>query len=89
MLLINILANFVGAIVRIYEFLLVARAICSWLPVDLSNPIVNFLYSVTEPVLAPIRNLLFKIPFFRSCPIDFSMIVLFMIFEIVQSFFYF
>ncbi len=87
--LLRLLSNIVMAITRVYEFLLVARAISSWLPVDFSNPIVNFLYTVTEPLLAPVRNLLFKIPFFRNCPIDFSMIVLFMIFEVIQSFFYY
>jgi len=89
MFIFRLLSSIVMAAVRVYELLLVARAISSWLPVDLSNPIVNFLFTVTEPLLAPIRNLLFKIPFFANCPLDFSMIVLFMIFEIIQTVLYF
>lgn len=88
MLIMQILRNFVMAVIRVYDFLLIARAISSWLPVDLSNPIVNFLYTVTEPVLAPVRNLLFKIPFFRSCPIDFSLLVVFLLFEVIQTMLY-
>ena len=84
-----ILINFIGAVVRIFEFLLVARAISSWLPVDYSNPIVNFLYTVTEPLLAPVRNFLFRFSFFRDCPIDFSMLALFFVFELVEMIFLF
>ncbi len=44
---------------QIYQFLIIARVLLSWLPnVDYSNPIVQFLYQATEPVLAPIRNAL-------------------------------
>jgi len=44
---------------QIYQFILLARVLLSWLPnVDHSNPIVQFLYQATEPVLAPIRNAL-------------------------------
>ena len=44
---------------QIYQFILLARVLLSWLPnIDHSNPIVQFLYKATEPVLAPIRNAL-------------------------------
>ena len=35
----------------IYMWLIVARAILSWVSPDPYNPIVRFLYNVTEPVL--------------------------------------
>ncbi len=42
-----------------YQLILLARVLMSWLPnLDPNNPIVRFLYQVTEPVLAPIRNAL-------------------------------
>lgn len=41
----------------IYSFILLGRALISWFPnMDYSNPIVRFLYEVTEPVLKPIRD---------------------------------
>ncbi len=44
---------------QVYQFILLARVLMSWIPnIDLNNPIANFLYQVTEPVLAPIRNAL-------------------------------
>ena len=84
-MLVHILCRFVRAFVHIYELLLVARAISSWLPVDYSNPILQFLYSVTEPLLTPIRKLLFRIPALANFPIDFSMIVLFLLLEFLQT----
>jgi YggT family protein len=42
---------------RIYTFVLIARMLMTWLPnLDYNNPIVRFLYQVTEPVLKPIRD---------------------------------
>ena len=33
--------------------MMLARAVVSWLPVDEDHPIINFLYTVTEPVIMP------------------------------------
>ena len=40
----------------IYMWLIVARAILSWVSPDPYNPIVRFLYSATEPVLGWVRR---------------------------------
>ena len=40
----------------IYMWLIVARAILSWVSPDPYNPIVRFLYNVTEPVLGWVRR---------------------------------
>lgn len=42
----------------LYTFVLLARAIISWIPnMSRANPIVDLLYQVTEPVLEPVRRL--------------------------------
>ncbi len=47
-----------ATILRIYGFVLLARALVSWIPnLDHSHPAVQLLYRVTEPVLEPIRRL--------------------------------
>ena len=58
-----ILGNFVTALVKIvdiglslYMWIIVARALISWVNPDPYNPIVQFLYRATEPVLGPIRR---------------------------------
>jgi len=63
-------------LLQLYSFILFARVLLSWFPnVDPNNPIVRFLIEATEPVLAPIRELLRRQ--FGYQPIDFSPIVVF------------
>lgn len=51
------LAMLVDGICQILYWLLFARIIISWFPVDPFHGIVQFLISVTEPILAPFRRL--------------------------------
>ncbi len=60
-----VLANFLVAIAKvvdilltIYLYIIIARAIISWVNPDPYNPIVSFLYRATEPVLERVRRLL-------------------------------
>ena len=45
-----------------YFWIVIARAVVSWVSPDPFNPIVRFLYRVTEPVLRPIRR---RLPTFQ------------------------
>ena len=61
----NVLSNFIGAlativgiILNIYYWLILIRALISWVNPDPNNTIVQFLYRATEPVLMPIRRML-------------------------------
>ncbi len=53
-----ILANIVNVVLTIYYWLIIIRALLSWVNPDPYNPVVNFLNRVTEPVLAPLRRVL-------------------------------
>ncbi|MBI1920738.1 MAG: YggT family protein [Geobacter sp.] len=60
-----ILANFLTAVatilntlLTIYMYIIIARAVISWVNADPYNPIVNFLYKATEPVLYRVRRVL-------------------------------
>jgi YggT family protein len=48
----------VNLVFQIYIFIVIARALVSWVNPDPYNPIVRFLYNVTEPVLARMRRIL-------------------------------
>jgi YggT family protein len=50
------LANIVNLVLQAYFWIIIARAVLSWVNPDPLNPIVRFLYRVTEPVLRPIRR---------------------------------
>ena len=83
------ISNFVLALAKLVEILLgaymwivIGRAILSWVNPDPYNPIVRFLHDVTEPVLVRIRRL---IPAFAG-GIDFSPMILILVIYFLMSF---
>ncbi|MGE3153935.1 MAG: YggT family protein [Nitrospiraceae bacterium] len=52
------LATILSWVLTMYQWIIIARALISWVNPDPWNPIVQFLERATEPVLAPIRSLL-------------------------------
>jgi len=81
--------NFMMAIAQLIDFLLTAymwiiigRAVISWVNADPYNPIVRFLFDVTEPLLSRIRRLL---PVSMG-GIDLSPMILIMVIMFLQSF---
>lgn len=62
-------AKLVDYVLYAYMWIIVIRALLSWVNPDPSNPIVRFLHQVTEPVLRPIRR---RLP---NTAIDFSPLV--------------
>ncbi len=54
--LFHAVAFILETILTIYMYIIIVSALISWVNPDPYNPIVRFLYSVTEPVLRPIRQ---------------------------------
>lgn len=52
------IAGLVDLVFTIYIFILVARALVSWVNPDPYNPIVRFLHSATDPVLTRMQRLI-------------------------------
>ena len=53
--------DIICAVVSLYSFAIIARAILSFFPVDSGSqilPVVEFLHRITEPVFAPIRRVI-------------------------------
>ena len=50
------LATVVYYALNLYMWIIIARAILSWVNPDPYNPIVRFIYNITEPVLSQIRR---------------------------------
>ncbi|MCA9406794.1 MAG: YggT family protein [Candidatus Omnitrophica bacterium] len=48
----------VQTVLSMLYILIIARALVSWVSPDPYNPIVQFLYRTTEPLLAPFRRFL-------------------------------
>ena len=56
--LISAAAVILGYILTALSWLVIIRALLSWVNPDPFNPIVRFLYGVTEPLLEPFRRII-------------------------------
>lgn len=84
----SIIGNFINAVAVVfnmalsfYMWIIIARAVLSWVNPDPFNPIVRFINNVTEPVLRQVRS---KIP--RIEGIDLSPIVVIFAIYFIQIF---
>ncbi|MFA5351073.1 MAG: YggT family protein [Candidatus Omnitrophota bacterium] len=67
----------------ILYWLILIRALMSWVNPDPFNPIVQFLEKTTEPILYPIRKIL---PFNFKLGIDISPVIAFLVIMFLKSF---
>lgn len=63
-----------------YMWVIIIRALISWVNPDPYNPIVRLLYQITEPVLRPIRRML------PMSGIDFSPLIVILVIYFLQAF---
>ena len=84
-----VVSNFLTAIAEIlniglslYMYIIIARAILSWVIPDPYNPIVRFLHAITEPVLFGIRR---RLPLMFG-GMDFSPILVILAIIFLKSF---
>lgn len=76
------IAKVVDIALSIFMWIVIARAVLSWVSPDPYNPIVRFIHRVTEPVLYQIRR---RIPV-NFGGIDFSPIIVFLAIIFLQRF---
>ena len=80
-----IIVRVLSSILSVFELLLFARAICSWIPSTRNTRVYDFLYRATEPFLRPIRDVMMRWEFARRCPIDLSFLLLVILVSVAQS----
>jgi len=73
------LANFINILFTVLNFAILIRVLISWIHVDPRNPLIQLLFAITEPILAPFRRL---IP--PAAGLDFSPIVAFFALELLR-----
>jgi len=76
------LAKLVEILLGVYMWIVIGRAILSWVNPDPYNPIVRFLHDVTEPLLSRIRRMLPAL----GGSIDFSPMILILAIYFLMSF---
>ncbi len=78
------LIGLIIGIINLYIWIVIIRALISWVNPDPYNPIVRFLHAVTDPVLNAIRR---KMPnFMWATSLDFSPLVLIMLLLVAKLF---
>ena len=70
-----------------YMWVVIARALLSWVNPDPWNPIVQFLHRATEPVLNPIRRRVSFGTGLDFSPIIVLLVILFLQYALVRSLF--
>lgn len=84
-MLLSVLLEAIHWLINLISILIVIRAFLSWLPLGEGNVITNFIITMTEPVLAPVRNLYFKFKFSRELPVDFSPVIAILLLSVVSE----
>lgn len=79
------LATVLDYVLWLYMWVIIARALISWVNPDPWNPIVQFLDRVTEPVLSPIRRRIGWRMGVDLSPLVAILVITFLQFALVQS----
>ena len=75
------LIGFLGWLLGLYSWVIIAAALITWVSPDPRNPVVLFLRQVTEPVLAPVRRFL---PPWKTGGLDFSPLIVILAIQFVE-----
>jgi YggT family protein len=73
------IVQYANSALTVYKYVIIASAIISLVNIDPYNPIVNFIYRITEPLMRRIRR---RMP--NTGPIDLSPIVAFILIHLAQ-----
>ena len=68
-------------LVQLYSLIILARILMSWVNIDPYSPLARAIYDLTEPVLAPVRNLLPP-----AGGLDFSPIIVIILLNVLTQF---
>lgn len=80
--LILAIGNILDMVLLAYMWIVIISALISWVNPDPYNPIVRFLYGITEPVLRRVR----KVIGFRTGPIDLSPMIVILAIMFIRYF---
>ena len=72
--------TFISLLFEILSWAIIIRVLLSWVRIDPYHPVIRLLDQITEPILAPLRNIL---P--TAGGLDFSPIVAIVLLELVRQ----
>lgn len=74
-------------LLELYELVLLARCVCSFIFMGTYNAFYMFLIKITEPVLRPVRDLLSRTPL-GGMPLDFSPVAVMLLIGVLERWVY-
>ena len=74
--------QFINLVLTLISLAIIVRALLSWFYPVGRDPWTKLLLDITEPLLAPVRNLLMRV---LPIPIDFSPIVVILLIQLLQT----
>ena len=80
-----LLIQAIGLFFYFLEILIFVRIILSWLPMAYNSAIGRFLYTMTEPILGPVRDMVNRSPLGGGYGLDFSPIFALILMRLVQT----
>jgi YggT family protein len=81
---VGLIIGLIDTLLTFYFWVVIIRVLLSWVNPDPYNPIVRFLYAITDPPLYAIRRLMPG--FLWSTGLDFSPLVLILLIQIAKLF---
>ena len=80
-----LLVTALGYFFYVLEILIFVRILLSWFPMGYNSAIGRFLYTMTEPILGPVRDMVNKSPLGGGYGLDFSPIFALILMRLVQT----
>lgn len=80
------LLRFVNIAFEVYFVILLIRVVLSWIRINPYGKFYQFIFSMTEPLLAPIRKLVKVSP---TMPVDFSPMILMLLLIVAERIIYY
>lgn len=80
----TLLTNAVNVFFRLLYILIIIRVFMSWVPNLIYTTIGNFIVTLTDPILGPVKRMMDKSPLGGGMMLDFSPVIALFILDIIQ-----
>ena len=84
MILNSIVRQLAYSLLSLLQLAMLVRALMSWIPSLRGSALDNLLYQITEPIVMPYRQLLWKIPGLQGIPLDLSFLAAYITLNILM-----
>ena len=81
----NLLIHSISVFFQVIYILIFIRIVLSWFPVSRTSGIGGIIFSLTEPILGPIRHMIHKSPIGGGMMLDFSPVIALFIMQIIRT----